>query len=190
MQTSQDSWTSPNAMFIMVIMGIFLLAGLLHPEEFLCLVPGRCCTDHIDITSHTHTSSCWQGCCTQKSSSALYQVRAPHTKTALHTPCCKLTPISSVHFTGECCLFLKWVKLAPSTEIAPHTPCKHLNISVVFLGRARLQVESALWSYVCVVIVIVVGVWRTPPPHWLPPLAGYPPPKLHMMMRAALWHLV
>lgn len=39
-QTSQDSWTSPNAMFIMVITGIFVLAGLLHPEEFMCLIPG------------------------------------------------------------------------------------------------------------------------------------------------------
>ena len=39
-QTSQDSWTSPNALFIMVITGIFLLAGLLHPEEFMCLIPG------------------------------------------------------------------------------------------------------------------------------------------------------
>jgi len=39
-QTSQDSWTSPNAMFIIVIMAIFILAGLLHPEEFMCLMPG------------------------------------------------------------------------------------------------------------------------------------------------------
>ncbi|ELT98539.1 hypothetical protein CAPTEDRAFT_177712 [Capitella teleta] len=39
-QTAQDSWTSPNAMFIMVITGIFLLAGLLHPEEFMNLIPG------------------------------------------------------------------------------------------------------------------------------------------------------
>ncbi|XP_013398991.1 uncharacterized protein LOC106165353 [Lingula anatina] len=39
-QTAQDTWTSPNAMFIIVLIGIFLLAGLLHPEEFLCLVPG------------------------------------------------------------------------------------------------------------------------------------------------------
>ena len=27
-------------MFIMVITGIFLLAGLLHPEEFMNLIPG------------------------------------------------------------------------------------------------------------------------------------------------------
>jgi len=39
-QTSQDSWTSPNAMFIIVITGIFVCAGLLHPEEFMCLMPG------------------------------------------------------------------------------------------------------------------------------------------------------
>ena len=39
-QTSQDSWTSPNAMFIVVITAIFVLAGLLHPEEFMCLMPG------------------------------------------------------------------------------------------------------------------------------------------------------
>ncbi len=54
MQTSQDSWTSPNAMFIMVIMGIFLLAGLLHPEEFFCLVPGNANTC-INIP-HTSTA--------------------------------------------------------------------------------------------------------------------------------------
>lgn len=39
-QTSQDSWTSPNAMFIIVITAIYVLAGLLHPEEFMCLMPG------------------------------------------------------------------------------------------------------------------------------------------------------
>ena len=39
-QTSQDSWTSPNALFIMVIAAIFMLAGILHPEEFLCVIPG------------------------------------------------------------------------------------------------------------------------------------------------------
>ena len=39
-QTSQDSWTSPNAMFIIVLTGIFMIAGVLHPEEMLCLVPG------------------------------------------------------------------------------------------------------------------------------------------------------
>ena len=31
---------SPNAMFIMIVVGIFTLAGFLHPEEFMCLVPG------------------------------------------------------------------------------------------------------------------------------------------------------
>ncbi|KAI0226978.1 hypothetical protein LSAT2_022567 [Lamellibrachia satsuma] len=39
-QTAQDTWTSPNAMFIMIVVGIFTLAGFLHPEEFMCLVPG------------------------------------------------------------------------------------------------------------------------------------------------------
>ena len=39
-QTSQDTWTSPNALFIMVITGIFVLAGILHPEEFMNLIPG------------------------------------------------------------------------------------------------------------------------------------------------------
>lgn len=39
-QTSQDSWTSPNAMFIIIITAIYVLAGLLHPEEFMCLMPG------------------------------------------------------------------------------------------------------------------------------------------------------
>lgn len=39
-QTSQDSWTSPNAMFIMIITCIFVTAGVLHPEELMCLVPG------------------------------------------------------------------------------------------------------------------------------------------------------
>ena len=46
-----------------------------------------------------------------------------------------------------------------------------------YLGRARLHVESALWSHVCVIIVV-----EDPPP-----LAGYPPPKLYVMMQAALW---
>ncbi len=41
-------------------------------------------------------------------------------------------------------------------------------ILFLFLGRARLRVESALWSHVCIVIVMAVG----------PPLAGYPPPKV------------
>ena len=27
-------------MFIMIVVGIFTLAGFLHPEEFMCLVPG------------------------------------------------------------------------------------------------------------------------------------------------------
>ena len=44
-----------------------------------------------------------------------------------------------------------------------------------FLGRARLQVESALWSHVCVVIVVV-----EPPPGWLTPLRGWLPPP-HVM---------
>ena len=39
-QTAQDTWTSPNAMFIIVITGIFTLSGFLHPEEFMCLIPG------------------------------------------------------------------------------------------------------------------------------------------------------
>ncbi|CAH1788341.1 unnamed protein product [Owenia fusiformis] len=39
-QTAQDSWTSPNAMFIIVVCGIFMFAGFLHPEELLCLIPG------------------------------------------------------------------------------------------------------------------------------------------------------
>ena len=37
----------------------------------------------------------------------------------------------------------------------------------MFLGRARLYVESALWSHICFVIVV-----EDPPP-----LAGYPPPQ-------------
>ncbi len=36
----------------------------------------------------------------------------------------------------------------------------------VLLGRARLRVESALWSHVCVVIVVVVVMGVGPPP-WL-----------------------
>ena len=38
----------------------------------------------------------------------------------------------------------------------------------------------------CLIVVIVIGV-EDPPPYWLPPLAGYPPPKLHVMKWAALW---
>ncbi len=55
---------------------------------------------------------------------------------------------------------------------------------IVFLGRARLQVELALWSHICV--IIVVGVKDPPPPHhhnWdhHPPQLGpltTPPPQL------------
>ncbi len=32
-----------------------------------------------------------------------------------------------------------------------------------FLGQARLRVESALWSHICVVVVV------DPPPGWLTP---------------------
>ena len=46
------------------------------------------------------------------------------------------------------------------------------------LGRARLKVESALWSHVC---VVVVGVEEPPPPSWLTSL------KLHVTMQAGLW---
>ncbi len=35
-----------------------------------------------------------------------------------------------------------------------------------FLGRARLYVESALWSHVRVVVIVVED---PPPPGWLPP---------------------
>ncbi len=41
-----------------------------------------------------------------------------------------------------------------------------------FLGRARLRVESALWSHVCVVVIVVV---EDPPPHWLMPPGWLPP---------------
>ncbi len=36
------------------------------------------------------------------------------------------------------------------------------NVEAVFLGRARLRVESAVWRHVCVVLVLVV-VQADPP---------------------------
>ncbi len=42
------------------------------------------------------------------------------------------------------------------------------------LGRARLEVGTALWSHACVIVVVVM---EDPPPHWLAdtPLADHPP---------------
>ncbi len=45
---------------------------------------------------------------------------------------------------------------------------------VTFLGRARLQVESALWSHVCIVIVVGVEDPPTTPTTETPPQLGPP----------------
>ncbi len=39
-QIAEDSWTSPNAIFLMMLIFIFILAALTHPQEFWCIVPG------------------------------------------------------------------------------------------------------------------------------------------------------
>lgn len=39
-QIAEDSWTSPNAVFLMLLFSIFLIAALMHPQEFWCIVPG------------------------------------------------------------------------------------------------------------------------------------------------------
>jgi len=39
-QIVEDSWTSPNAVFLMLLVFIFLVAALTHPQEFWCIVPG------------------------------------------------------------------------------------------------------------------------------------------------------
>jgi chitin synthase len=39
-QIAEDSWTSPNAIFLMLLIVIFLVAAIMHPQEFWCIVPG------------------------------------------------------------------------------------------------------------------------------------------------------
>ena len=39
-QVAEDSWTSPNAVFLMLLFSIFIIAAITHPQEFWCLVPG------------------------------------------------------------------------------------------------------------------------------------------------------
>ncbi len=39
-QIAEDSWTSPNAVFLMLLVFIFLVAAIMHPQEFMCIVPG------------------------------------------------------------------------------------------------------------------------------------------------------
>ena len=39
-QIAEDSWTSPNAIFLMLLFSIFLTAACMHPQEFWCIVPG------------------------------------------------------------------------------------------------------------------------------------------------------
>lgn len=39
-QIVEDSWTSPNAVFLMLLVFIFLTAAITHPQEFWCIVPG------------------------------------------------------------------------------------------------------------------------------------------------------
>ena len=46
---------------------------------------------------------------------------------------------------------------------------------ILFLDRARLQVESVLWSHFCVIIVIVIVVGVEDPPGWLTPPSWLPP---------------
>ena len=39
-QIAEDSWTSPNAVFLMLLFSIFIIAAFVHPQEFWCIVPG------------------------------------------------------------------------------------------------------------------------------------------------------
>jgi chitin synthase len=39
-QVAEDSWTSPNAVFLMLLFSIFIIAAITHPQEFWCIVPG------------------------------------------------------------------------------------------------------------------------------------------------------
>lgn len=39
-QIAEDSWTSPNAVFLMLLFSIFIIAAIVHPQEFWCIVPG------------------------------------------------------------------------------------------------------------------------------------------------------
>lgn len=39
-QVAEDSWTSPNAVFLMLLFSIFFIAACVHPQEFWCIVPG------------------------------------------------------------------------------------------------------------------------------------------------------
>ena len=39
-QIAEDSWTSPNAIFLMLLIFIFIVAAITHPQEFWCIVPG------------------------------------------------------------------------------------------------------------------------------------------------------
>jgi chitin synthase len=39
-QVAEDSWTSPNAIFLMLLIFIFIVAAFSHPQEFWCIVPG------------------------------------------------------------------------------------------------------------------------------------------------------
>jgi chitin synthase len=39
-QIAEDSWTSPNAVFLMLLFSIFFIAACVHPQEFWCIVPG------------------------------------------------------------------------------------------------------------------------------------------------------
>jgi chitin synthase len=39
-QIAEDSWTSPNAVFLMLLFSIFSIAACMHPQEFWCIVPG------------------------------------------------------------------------------------------------------------------------------------------------------
>lgn len=39
-QIAEDSWTSPNAVFLFLLLTIFIIAACTHPQEFWCIVSG------------------------------------------------------------------------------------------------------------------------------------------------------
>ncbi|UJR37230.1 hypothetical protein I4U23_029939 [Adineta vaga] len=39
-QIAEDSWTSPNAVFLMLLLSINFIAACVHPQEFCCVIPG------------------------------------------------------------------------------------------------------------------------------------------------------
>ncbi len=74
--------------------------------------------------------------------------------------------------------FNLWVQIVPIMTSLAIMGCAWvrncLTVDVWFLGRARLRVESALWSHVCVIIVVMEDPppWPADPP-WLATLPPY-----------------